>query len=177
MYTKFLSLALSFALALSSLSYVNPASAQRVKNCDSELGPVHPSCKPDEEPPPDDPLTLPECDVALCIASVGKWHPATARLYAEQFGEDGVDGNYTEVSHSEFGDILAVLQGAPNFDALCTAYDVLVFEWNSPNIKNLTWQSLVDYMTCGGGVIFEDPTNVELTRLLREFDEKLIQQK
>ena len=47
MYTRFLSVALTFAIALSSLGYVNSASAQRVKNCDPEAGPVHPSCKDD----------------------------------------------------------------------------------------------------------------------------------
>jgi hypothetical protein len=44
---------------------------------------------------------------------------------------------------------------------LCDAYNVLIFQWKSPGIKNLTWQSLVDYMACGGGIIFEDPSNVD----------------
>ena len=37
---------------------------------------------------------------------------------------------------------------------------LLIFNWSSPRIKNLNWQTLLDYMACGGGVIFEDPKKV-----------------
>ncbi len=47
-----------------------------------------------------------------------------------------------------------------NFQPLCDLYDVLIFEWDSPNIKNLDWNSLVNYMACGGDVIWEDTTNI-----------------
>jgi hypothetical protein len=67
-------------------------------------------------------------------------------------------GTYTVMSSGRFGEIL----GAPNSDTvLCDAFDVLIVEWRNPNIKNLTWAKLEDYMNCGGGIIFEDPKNVE----------------
>jgi len=150
--SPFVSLLLSLAIALASLGYANTASAAKDKNCKVE--PFHPSCKPDNEPP-NDPPGLPVCLAPPCIASVGKWHKKPARDYAEFSG-----GIYTELSHGQFGDILAALPG-DTFDALCKAYNVLVFEWNTPNIKNLSWRSLENYMTCGGGIIFEDPTNVD----------------
>jgi hypothetical protein len=115
----------------------------------------------DGEPPPDpdpEPSLLTPCDVDLCIASIGKWHPPPAREYTEQ---PGVNGSYTEISHGDFGNILASLP-ADDFGDLCLAFDVLVFEWNTPNIKNLSWSSLVEYMKCDGGIIFEDPTNVDV---------------
>ena len=114
-------------------------------------------------PPPDttDPTTLTPCpDGFMCLASVDKWDRPAARLYVEE--TFGPDGSYTQIPPNVFGNILAALsEGEFEFLDLCSAYDVLIFQWKSPGIKNLTWQSLVDYMACGGGVIFEDPSNVD----------------
>ena len=67
------------------------------------------------------------------------------------------NGNYVKIESNEFDKILQTLTAAAD---LCAAYDVLVFNWNSPRIKNLNWQRLLDYMACGGGIIFEDQRNV-----------------
>ncbi len=116
---------------------------------------------PEPDPPPPDPTTLTECDRWLCIASVGKWHRLAARFYAEGMEKGGVPGSYTEIPPNDFGNIiLASLTTADNYNDLCLAYDVLIFQWRSSKIKNLTWQSLVKYMRCGGLVIFEDPSNI-----------------
>ena len=115
----------------------------------------HKHCKGDD-PPPDPESTLEMCPVELCIASVGKWHGVPAREYAE---DSLHPGNYTEISSSRFSEILGTL---PDGDAkvLCDAYHVLIVNWASPKINNLDWKRLLDYMECGGGVIFEDPSNV-----------------
>ena len=103
--------------------------------------------------------TIEPCEEGhLCIASVGKWHRPPAREYAEQFG---VNGNYTTMTSSRFGEILGTLVEGDAATALCDAYQVLIIEWSSPKIKNLNWQRLLDYMECGGGIIFEDPKNVQ----------------
>ena len=108
--------------------------------------------------------TIEECPLdELCIASVGRRHRPPAREYAEQFG---IQGNYTEISSSRFSEILGTLfegdaQTEGDAQALCDAYHVLIVEYSSPKINNLNWQRLLDYMACGGGVIFEDPKNVE----------------
>jgi hypothetical protein len=109
-----------------------------------------------------DPTTLTRCEdteKSFCLASVGKWHKPAARLYVEN--KFGATGSYTEIPPNVFGNILAALSGEDDFDSLCDAYNVLIFQWKSPGIKNLTWKSLVDYMACGGGVVFEDPSNVD----------------
>jgi len=96
----------------------------------------------------------------MCLASVDKWDRPAARLYVED--RFGAKGSYTKIPPNVFGNILAALSGDEfEFLDLCNAYDVLIFQWKSPPIKNLTWQSLVDYMACGGGVVFEDPSNVD----------------
>jgi len=107
--------------------------------------------------------TIVPCTVDLCIASVGRRHRPPAREYAEEFGDKG---NYTEISSSRFSEILGTLfegdaQAEGDAEALCNAYHVLIIEYSSPKINNLNWQRLLDYMECGGGVIFEDPKNVE----------------
>jgi hypothetical protein len=112
---------------------------------------------------PPDPTTLTACEATgkvLCLASVDKWDRPAARSYVED--TFGTAGSYTKIPPNVFGDILAALsEGEFKFTDLCDAYDVLIFQWKSPGIKNLTWQSLVDYMACGGGVVFEDPSNVD----------------
>jgi hypothetical protein len=111
---------------------------------------------------PPDPTTLTACEATgkvLCLASVDKWDRPAARSYVED--TFGTAGSYTKIPPNVFGDILAALsEGEFKFTDLCDAYDVLIFQWKSPGIKNLTWQSLVNYMACGGGVVFEDPSNV-----------------
>lgn len=102
---------------------------------------------------------LVECDhdvYPFCLASVGKFHPVPARDYAMTRG-----GRYTELTSGDFGDILGAMTQGVSANALCDAYDVVVIEWNSPRIKQLSWQRLLDYMACGGGVVFEDPNNVD----------------
>jgi len=116
---------------------------------------------------PPDPTTLADCPQGfMCLASVGKWDRPAARYYAERAfpatDRSEIEGSYTKIPPNVFGNILAALsEGEFEFSDLCLAYDVLVFQWKSPPIKNLTWQSLVDYMACGGGVVFEDPSNVD----------------
>jgi hypothetical protein len=122
------------------------------------------------DPPPTpgstpDPTTLTPCDdtgKVLCLASVDKWDRPAARSYVED--TFGSSGSYTKIPPKVFGDILAALPEDvedPAFCKLYNAYNVLIFQWKSPDIKNLTWQSLVNYMACGGGVVFEDPSNVD----------------
>jgi hypothetical protein len=97
----------------------------------------------------------------MCLASVDKWDRPAARSYVED--TFGSNGSYTKIPPKVFGDILAGLPEDDFEDDFCKLYDaynVLVFQWKSPGIKNLTWQSLVNYMACGGGVVFEDPSNV-----------------
>jgi len=108
-----------------------------------------------EEPPP----TIAACTVALCIASVGKWHRPPAREYVEK--QFGMAGNYTAMTSSRFGEMLGTLvEGQPAVD-LCAAYHVVIVEWSSPKIKNWNWQRVLDYTACGGGIIVEDPKNME----------------
>lgn len=134
-----------------------PTSSNAKNPCKGKPSERPPECNSGDDPPP----TVVECVRAdgkdesnqPCIASVGKWHPPPAKEYALGFP----GGTYTEISSSEFGDILKTPQ-AP--EDLCGAYDVLIFEWSSPKIKNFNWQLLLDYMACGGGIIFEDPINV-----------------
>jgi hypothetical protein len=102
----------------------------------------------------------------MCLASVGKWDRPAARYYVERTfprseEPNTISGSFTKIPPNVFGNILAALSEEQNFKKLCDAYDVLIFQWKSPGIKNLTWQSLVDYMSCGGGVVFEDPSNVD----------------
>jgi len=92
----------------------------------------------------------------FCIASVGKWHGRAASEYVDDAVDDGFNATYTEISSNAFGKILA----GGDIPALCADYDVLIFEWDSPNIKNLDWDSLLAYMDCGGGIIWEDTKNI-----------------
>lgn len=126
------------------------------KKCDAD--PTHPSCGGSTDPT--DPTTLTPCPEGfMCLASVDKWDRPAARYYVEDtFPSTGI---YTKIPPNVFGNILAAHTEGAVFDTLCGAYDVLIFQWKSPGIKNLTWQSLVDYMACGGGVVFEDPSNVD----------------
>jgi hypothetical protein len=140
---------------LAFLGFSVTAVADRCLDYDED----HKHCVQEPEP---DPLTLPVCDKSqpqpeynFCIASVGKWHRQAARDYAADY-----QGSYTEIHSGDFDNILAALSEEVDFSQLCAAYDVLIFEWNSTNMSNLTWLSLVDYMECGGGIIFEDTTNV-----------------
>ncbi len=93
----------------------------------------------------------------VCIADVGKTY--RDNTVAKQF-VDLEGGNYTKIESNDFDKILQALPEGDEAQGLCDAYDVLVFNWNSPRIKNLNWQRLLDYMECGGGIIFEDPKNV-----------------
>jgi hypothetical protein len=102
------------------------------------------------------PVVDPPAPSSFSIASVGKWHGRAASEYAE------ANGTYTKISSSRFGKILAKLDNSfgGNFTTLCEDYDVLIFEWDSPNIKHLNLYSLLNYMECGGGIIWEDTTNI-----------------
>ena len=108
----------------------------------------------DEDPDP----TLGMCTDPPCIADVGK---ASDDTPAKQFAEQQVpQGTYTKIASSDFDKILETLMEGEPATALCDALDVLIFNWNSPRIKNWNWERVVDYMACGGGVIVEDPRNV-----------------
>jgi len=106
-----------------------------------------------EDPPPSGDV----CIDHPCIGSVGKWHGRAASEYAAENM-----GSYTKISSNRFGKILAKLPDGENndFQSLCNLYDVLIFEWDSPNIKNLDWSSLLAYMACGGDIIWEDTKNI-----------------
>ena len=136
-------LSLTLAVAVFAFSYTNPAFADKP----GEGGHNHGGGG-------EDPSPIEACDVHPCIASVGKWHGIPASDYAENNG-----GTYTELSSNDFAKILAALPEG-NFQELCDAQDVLIFEWNSPNIEGLDWDSLIDYMACGGDVIWEDTNNI-----------------
>jgi hypothetical protein len=154
--SRVVTLSLALAIAVFALGNVNTAYSAK-PDCTEEPPPDHPKCnKDDGGKDPSSPLA--ECLKHPCIASVGKWHGRVASAYASA---DEKNGTYTEIASNGFGKILAVLQGpGGDFQALCDAHDVLIFEWDSPNIKNLGWQSLLDYMACGGGIIWEDTTNI-----------------
>jgi len=145
------SLTLGLAIAVFALSH-SPSFADKPD-------PEHSHGGDGEDPPP----TIAACGVDLCIVSVGKWHRAPAREYAEQFGEgeEEVEGNYTAMTSSRFGEILGTLEEGVAADDLCAAFDVVIVEWSSPKIKNWNWQRAEDYMACGGGIIVEDPKNIE----------------
>jgi hypothetical protein len=104
-----------------------------------------------------------------CIASIGKWHPPPAEEYASTH-----EGTYLPISSSEFGEILGALTDPQD---LCDAFDVMVVEWNSPKIKNLNWNSLVSYMACGGGIVWEDPTNLAAIALGIDVAELIVHDK
>ena len=91
------------------------------------------------------------CLEFLCIADVGR--TGNSDTPASQFG-----GTYTKIESNQFDQLLQALPDS--LEILCAAFDVLIFNWNSPKIKNLNWQRLLDYMDCGGGIIFEDTRNV-----------------
>jgi hypothetical protein len=59
------------------------------------------------------------------------------------------------MTSSRFAEILG------NAAALCAAFDVVIVEWSSPKIKNWNWQRVLDYTSCGGNILLEDPKNVE----------------
>jgi len=112
--------------------------------------------------------TLEDCSfrkppVAFCIADVGlaRTAPDDEGRPADHYARDPeIKGFITNISSPKFDKILQALpEGEPAVD-LCNAFDVLIFNWSSPKIKNLNWQRLLDYMECGGGIIFEDPSNV-----------------
>jgi len=153
---KKLTLLFAFAIFVLVVGWaIMPAQAH---DCSRHVDKTHKHCDPPTDPEP----TIEACPLdKLCIASVGRRHRPPAREYAELN-----DGNYTEISSSRFSQILGTLfegdaQAEGNAEALCNAYHVLIIEYSSPKINNLNWQRLLDYMACGGGVIFEDPKNVE----------------
>ena len=94
--------------------------------------------------------TLGMCPAFPCIAEVGKNFKGNTP--AQQYV--AMVGNHTKISSGDFDKILERDEPAQD---LCNAYDVLIFNWSSPTIQNLNWQRLLDYMACGGGIIFEDP--------------------
>jgi hypothetical protein len=147
-----------YLILLTTLAFLGFSVSAVAHPCQDGDDPLdHKHCRDAPTSPPE-PLTLPVCDhdeqLLFCIASVGKWHRQAASDYAAVRG-----GSYTEIHSGDFDNILAALP-EDDFLELCKAYDVLVFEWNSTNMNNLTWQSLVNYMACGGGVLFEDTNNV-----------------
>jgi len=143
-------LSLTLAIAVITLGYANPSFADKPGTGGCVVT-AHEHCHDDGG---EDPSPIEACDVHPCIASVGKWHGIPASDYAENNG-----GTYTELSSNDFAKILAALPEG-NFQELCDAQDVLIFEWNSPNIEGLDWDSLIDYMACGGDVIWEDTNNI-----------------
>jgi len=144
-------LSLTLAIAVMTLGYANPSFADKPGTGGCVVT-AHEHCHDDGGEDPSPPIEA--CDVHPCIASVGKWHGIPASDYAENNG-----GTYTELSSNDFAKILAALPEG-NFQELCDAQDVLIFEWNSPNIEGLDWDSLIDYMACGGDVIWEDTNNI-----------------
>jgi len=104
--------------------------------------------------------TIEECvdENEPCIADVGKTSGTETPTPASEYNLN--NGYYVKIESNEFDKILQTLTEEEPAVALCNAYDVLVFNWNSPTIKNLNWQRLLDYMACGGGIIFEDQRNV-----------------
>jgi len=89
-----------------------------------------------------------------CIGDIGRLSGpgmTPANLYA-------MDNqlNYTEITNSQFDKILLAVTAQD----LCDAYDLLIFNWRSNTLEELSWPWLVNYMECGGAVIFEDPRNV-----------------
>jgi len=152
---KKLTVLFAFAIFVLVMGWaITPAQAH---DCSRHDDKTHKHCDPPTDPEP----IIEPCTVALCIASVGRRHRPPAREYAELN-----NGNYTEISSSRFSQILGTLfegdaQAEGDAEALCNAYHVLIIEYSSPKINNLNWQRLLDYMACGGGVIFEDPKNVE----------------
>ena len=133
--------ALTLAIAVFALGYVNPSFAHKTDEKHNHGG-------GGEEPPP--PVGV--CAVSPCIVSVGKsLRPAAADYVVNM-------GTYTVMSSQRFGEILGTSTAIAK---LCLAVDVLIVDWSNPKIKNLTWPRLVEFMACGGGIIFEDPRNVE----------------
>lgn len=134
--------ALTLAIAVFALGYVNPSFAHKTDEKHNHGG-------GGEDPPP-----VEGCTASHCIVSVGKSPRPAVTQYVLASG-----GSYSVMSSGRFGEILG------SFDAitqLCADVDVVIVEWsNPPNMKNLTWTNLEDYMNCGGGIIFEDPRNVE----------------
>ena len=154
--SRVVTLSLALAVAVFALGYVNPASAVKPgANCDPKIPlPIHPSC-PKEDPVPD---PIEDCTPSMspCIVSVGK----SLRRAAADYVVD--KGTYTVMSSQRFGELLgAIPEASSKATDLCKAFDVVIVEWSNPKIKNLTWERLKKYMACGGGIIFEDPRNVE----------------
>ena len=105
-----------------------------------------------------------DCPVdLLCIADVGLdgTPPATGGRPSNQYVNDtDPPGIKTNIPSPKFNKILqALTEGVLAPDALCRAYHVLIFNWGIPKIK-MDWPQLLDYMDCGGGIIFEDQNNV-----------------
>ena len=139
--SRVVTLSLALAVAVFALGSINPSFAHKTDKKHNHGGsgddstlPVG-SCADDEELP--------------CIVSVGKSLRPAAAAYA---------GIYTVMSSQRFGEILGTSTAAAD---LCAAFDVVIVEWSNPKIKNLTWPRFKEYMACGGGIIFEDPRNVE----------------
>ncbi len=136
----------------------NPADADGCHNhkpCDGGGGDGD---EPIIEPCPGTPM--------FCIADVGLQGtaPETGGKPSNHYAREKGGGNIN-ISSPKFEKILQALEDCCSSDSqpaqlLCDAYDVLIFNWGSPKIKNLNWQRLLEYMACGGGVIFEDQNNV-----------------
>ena len=58
--------------------------------------------------------------------------------------------------------ISASTYNAMNVEDLRASYDVLLFTWASPSGVNVGWMRLERFMALGGGIIYEDDTNVGL---------------
>lgn len=145
--SRVVTLSLALAVAVVALGYVNPSFAHKT-------GVKHNHGGGDEDPTPP-----PEVCTAApppCIVSVGK----SLRPAAADYVTTG--GTYTLMSARRFGELLGEIpEISTTADDLCAAFDVIIVEWSNPKIKNLTWERLEKYMACGGGIIFEDPRNVE----------------
>ncbi len=100
-------------------------------------------CHDDEEPPTGEGL-----HIAVCC-SQNRFSGNAAQLIA--LGLTG--GTYRTLKAKQFNEMTPA--------QLAETYDVLIFFWKTSDNVNADWQRLLDYMDDGGGIIFEDPNNVE----------------
>ena len=107
-------------------------------NCDP---PVDGHCHDDAEPPTGD---GPHIAVCCSQKEIGR---SAARDIASE-----LNGSYSTLKAKRFNEMSPA--------ELAATYDVLIFYWKTSDNVNADWTRLLEYMAAGGGIIYEDPTNL-----------------
>jgi hypothetical protein len=96
----------------------------------------------------EDPTTGDHPWIAVCCSQKKELGGNSAKQIAEVLG-----GSYSTLKAKRFNEM------SP--EELAGTYDVLIFYWKNSENVNADWTTrLIPYMDAGGGIIYEDPTNL-----------------